>query len=72
MDYDFYKFFFQKYLVVHEQWDVKYALGTYVFTKGIYFCGVNCITWVIFSVLNLRVSQKSNSYSFALIYIFLS
>ena len=34
--------FIQKYFVVHELWDVKDALSTYVCTEGIYSCGVNC------------------------------
>ena len=34
---------FQKYFVAHELWDVKDSFSTYVCTKGIYSCGVNCM-----------------------------
>ena len=56
---------FQKYFDVREMWDVKDTVSTYVCTKGIYSCGVNC-TYMnvkyqdisIFSRFGERTSQR--------------
>ena len=43
---------------MHELWDTKDAFSTYVCTKGIYSCGVNCMHISQIACFELVIAAK--------------